>query len=219
MPIIPVTLFIIAVSVYSLAARKRKTLYATIIIMLMNCGYTGFWFYTYKMPLSSLEVTMMPIEIQTPPVRELFLGNQFDISFNLTIRNPTDVGTPPFMIENLAFYIDNVKLETGTYAMWGWGRGGSLGRQGRWYFDTHMIVMAHQFLIADKYFAISIYSNATETEEGPFENVWNSIVNKDVTLSLSGFFTSRPNFTPGDYSYQSMIVLASSQFWASCSYT
>lgn len=217
-PLIPIITFISAVTLYALVANHRKTLYATVIILFTLFAYTGFWAYSYKMPLSNLIVTLTPIRTGNNPTFQYFGGNQCDITFDLTIRNPTDIDTPPFMIENVHFYINNVKLKLGTYSMWGWHRQGGLREQGIWYYNTHIIIKAHQTLVVSKDmppFGISIYSNCTKVEEGNFESIWESLIDKNFTLSLSGFFTSRPDFKPGDYSWQSMHVLATTKFTVS----
>lgn len=221
-PVVPIMMFVLTVTLYALVTKHDKMLYATIAVLVIISAYTGFWFYNYKMPLSSLVVTLSPIRIGNYPSSEYFLGNQCDIYFDLTIRNPASIDTPPFMIQNINFYINDVKLEHGTYSMWGWGRVGGLGRQGAWYYDTHVIVKANQSLVISRdtsIFSISIYSNYTKVEDDNFESIWQCLIDKNFSLSISGFFTSRPNFKPGDYSWQSLRVLATAQFSASCSFS
>jgi len=220
-PAIPITLFVLAVTLYAIVKKDRKTLYATIGILVILFAYTGFWFYNYKIPLSSLMVTMSPISVRNNPPRD-FLGNQCDIHIDLAIQNPTDINTPPFMIENVNFYIDSVRLSLGTYTMWGWHAQGGLGRQGVWYHDTHIIIDAHQTLNLSEsrgYFSFSIYSNRTKVEEGSFESLWENVITNNFTLGFSGSFTSRPDHKKLDHSWQSMHVLASTQFIASCRFT
>jgi hypothetical protein len=215
-PVVPVMMFILAVMLYARVIKNDKMLYATISILVIIIAYTGFWFYNYKMPLASLAITLSPIRIGIYPSSQNFLGNQCDINFELTLQNPTSIDTPPFMIQNVNFYINNVRLERGTYTMWLWGAGGGLGRQGAWYHATHIIVKANQSLLINRdMLGISLYSNFTEVAGGNFESVWDWLFDKNFTLSISGSFTSRPNFKRGDYSWQSLRVLATAHFTAS----
>jgi hypothetical protein len=218
-PVVPVMMLVLAVILYSRVTKNDKMLYATISILVLIIAYMGFWFYNYKMPLSSLIVTLSPIRIGNHPSSQYFLGNQCDIRFELTLQNPTSVDTPPFMIENIKFHINNVNLEHGTYTMWVWGAQGGLGRQGIWYHDTHMTVKANQSLVIgrDKP-GSSIYSNFTKVAGDNFESIWECLIDKNFTLSISGFFTSRPNFERGDHSWQSLRVLATTHFTASCNF-
>jgi len=218
-PVVPVMMLVLAVMLYARVTKNDKMLYATISILVLIIAYMGFWFYNYKMPLASLVVTLSPIRIGIYPLSQNFLGNQCDINFELTLQNPTSIDTPPFMIQNANFYINNVSLEHGTYTMWVWGAQGGLGRQGIWYHDTHIIVKANQsFVINRDMHGISLYSNFTKVAGDNFESVWDWLIDKNFTLSISGFFTSRPNFERGDSSWQSLRVLATAHFTASCNF-
>jgi len=221
-PTIPLTFFVFAVTLYSIVAKQRKVFCATIVILLIVFAYVGFWFYNYKMPLSNLSVTMVPTMVRNHPTDLYFRGNQCDLSFNLTIRNPTNVDTPPFMIQGVDFYIDDVKLKLRTCSMWDWGQSGAGGINGYWYYGTHIIIKANQAISIgyDSFgFRISIYSNGTEVEGSNFESIWEKLVAKNFTISMKGFFTSRPDFQKGDFSPGSMWILAMAPFTGSCRFS
>lgn len=184
--------------------------YATIVMLLIIFGYTGFWAYNYKMPLSSLETSIQIYYYYIGPSQIGSRGNVSVIWFNLTIRNPTDIDTPSFMMENPAFYINNVKLnENSGYWSYQFSIDEHYG-----YYNPHTIIEAHQTLtISDLH--IFIFQNEMQVEEGNPKDVWEYLVSKNFTLSLSGTFTSRPNFTIGDTSPLSLWVLAESPFLAS----
>ena len=214
-PVVPVMMFVLAVTPYALVTKNGKMLYATIGILVIIIAYMGFWFYNYKMPLASLVVTLSPIRIGIYPSSQNFPGNQCDINFELTLQNPTSIDTPPFMIQNVNFHINNVRLEHGTYTMWVWSASGGLGF---WHY-THIIVKANQSLVIGRDWpGISIYSNFTRVAGGNFESVWDWLIDKNFTLTISGFLTSRPNFKRGDSSWQSLRVLATAHFAASSNF-
>lgn len=212
-PVVPVMTFILTVMLYARVIKNDKMLYATISILVIIIAYTGFWFYNYKMPLASLAITLSPIRIGIYPSSQNFLGNQCDINFELTLQNPTGIDTPPFMIQNMNFHINNSRLVHGTYTMW--ERSAHSGLE-FWYHDTNIIVKANQSLVIGRDMpGISLYSNFTQVSGGNFESVWDWLIDKNFTLSISGSFTSRPNFKRGDSSWQSLRVLATAHFTAS----
>lgn len=219
--LLPIVMFVLATSFYLLATKHRKALFATIVMLLALFAYTGFWTYNYKMPLSSLKVTLVPKSFYNGLGLSLYetFGNECCLSFCVLIQNPTDIDTPPFMIENIDFYLNNRKLEN--YDRGNWGQRGDLGGQGTWYFNTHTIIRSHQTLNISRSGGtspcwISIYSNYTQIEGDNLESIWESLIAKNFTLTFTGSFTSRPNFKIGDYSRESMVILATAKFTASC---
>jgi hypothetical protein len=210
-PTISPALFALALAVYLFIKDYRKMFYGTIIVLLLIFGYTGFWAYNYKMPLSCLEVSMEIRQFNIGPSFSVppYPGNGSFIWFSLNVLNPTNVDTPPFNLENPAIYINNVKLENGFSIHF--GRTFSIDSRGYGYCDPLMVIKAHETLtIQDRY--IAIYQQRLQVDEDTPQNVWAYMVSRSFTLGMSGSFVSRPNFQLGDTSGQSLWVLAQSAF-------
>lgn len=217
LPTIPLGLFALASVLYCFLTNHRNWLYVTIIILLILSGYTGFWAYSYKIPLSSLEVSIQIDRFRVfhidPSSSSYHSGNASSWTFNLTIQNPTNLDTPPFNFEDSRVYIDNLKLNDGYTINWevfGYG----VGRDGQGYYYPQIVIKAHESLTINGPWII-IYEDSIQVEGDNHQDVWAHLVGRNFVFGMSGNFNSRPNFKIGDDSRQSLWILAQSSFMAS----
>ncbi len=214
-PAIPLALFALAAVIYYFLTDHRIMLYVTIIVLLIISGYTGFWAYSYKMPLSSLEVSIQTDQFRVfhvdPWVSTYHSGNASSWRFSLTIQNPTNVDTPPFNFEDACVYIDNMKLNGGYTINW---ESGYAAGSARGYYHPQIVIKAHESLKINGPWII-IYEDSIQVEGGDPQDAWAHLVSSNFTFGLSGRFNSRPNFKIGDDSRQSLWILAQSSFMAS----
>jgi hypothetical protein len=188
LPTIPLALFISALVLYAAFENRRLMLYAMLILLLPTLGYSGLWAYSYKMPLSSLEISMRIHHVYVGPA----YGNTMNMSLiesSMTVLNPSNVDTPPFALEKLAVYINDMKLADG-YAF---DFGHMVTLNGEPIFLPFTVIKAHESLNITRA-EVSIYQDRLQVEKGSPEDTWNVLSSRDFMLKITGAFTSRPDY-------------------------
>jgi hypothetical protein len=143
---------------------------ASLIIVGMLIGYTGFWAYTAKMPISNLQVrSVQPVDVLR------WNDPDYVRRFKLTFYNPTDIETPQFDLESLDFTINGTRLVPGTYEIVPLGEPYSVG--------------AHQTLANRSWIDLHIYRD-TKVEGGSIDTVL-IVLNSTFSLTLSGLIVQK----------------------------
>lgn len=210
-PTISIALFISASILYAVSEKQRRLLYAMVILLLLTLGYSGFWAYSYKMPLSSLEISMHIYNVYAGP----YFGpegyddatNMSRIWSNVTVLNPSNVDTPPFAFENLAVYINDMRL-----------------------MDGYMVDFHHRTLLIREHIQrpftvikaheslnitaaeVFIRQDQLQVEKGGPEDIFDVLSTRNFTLTITGTFTSRPDYQIEMQSVFSLWILATSPF-------
>lgn len=206
LPTIPVALFTTALALYAVFENHRRMLYAMLILLLLILGYSGFWAYSYKMPLSSLEISMQIHRLSIGP-NPLTAENMSVIECNVTILNPTNVDTPPFAFENLGVCINDMRLTSGYGISWGL----AVSLDGNYIHKPFTIIKAHEILNMTE-LQTFIYQDHMKVEKGNPEDAWKALSTRNFTFTITGTYTSRPDFQPGLRSSFTLWILASSPF-------
>ncbi len=204
-PTIPVALFTTALALYAVFEDHRRMLYAVLIILFLILGYSGFWAYSYKMPLSSLVISVQ--------IHRFYVGshpsipeNMSVVECNVTISNPTNVDTPPFAFENLGVYINDMRL-SGCVIRWG----STVLLDGEYIHAPFTVIKAHEILnMAGP--TVFIYQDHVQVENGSLEDAWKALSASYFTLTITGSFISRPAYEVGARSPFSLWILATGPF-------
>lgn len=195
-PISTAMLLVLGFGIHAYGGGHRRQLAASVMILVTLAGYSGFWAYTMKMPISSLQV----VSIQPVDVLKWF-GPDYVRRFTLTFYNPIGTETYPFGLESLVFVINGTRLVPGTYDFYALGEPYYVG--------------AHQTSTNGSFIDLHIWPNYTKAEGGSIDTVLLAL-NSTFSLTLSGLLVER-----GSWNNQSPFagwVVAASPFKVSCNY-
>jgi hypothetical protein len=184
-PFATIAMLDLAVALHAWHRKRRITLYGTILILLAILGFTGWWFYVFKMPMDSLDVSLT-IKSYWIGIGEVYEENRSSISFQPNIKNPASHDTPLFIIEPTSVSINDKELVSG-YNLDCWNGTHQVGSF-KWYYKP-LILKANQNISLLLYCKISF--DHVEVVGATSEEIWNAM-QESFTFSMYGILTARP---------------------------
>jgi len=186
-PISTVVLFMIAVAFYSFGKGIMWLCYVGMIALITVFSFTGYWAYTIKLPVDSLQVNII-IDYFWYGYDDFFKDNVASIFLNLTFKNPTHQDTQTLRIENYDFYINGKKLKLSTYNSFPTG-----GYAGIRYITWALSIKANQTLTYSG-IHILLEKNYTKIAGNDKESVWTALIQGNFNVTLTGVLVARTDF-------------------------
>jgi hypothetical protein len=175
-PIATVTMFILALTVYSVVKNRKLLLYGNAALLIVIVVFTGFWVYEAKLPMDSIEMTLTVASFGTreDPYWPSGPANVSSIYFDVTLYNPTSRDIPAFDSENTTIRIDG-KFTTPDVKVI--------------YISSREPLKAYSKISNDERYVMFVqnYTNA---------DVWASLLKKDFTFTISGILVVRYYYVP-----------------------
>ncbi len=198
-PISTVMLLALGLGIRSYGRGQQRQLKASVVVLVMLVVFGGFWAYTVKMPISSLQ-----LGIQVRGVYQIISleANSTNAVLNLSIHNPTDIDTPAFEMESFDIVVNGTRMVPGTYDCFP-----SNDYNGMRYIFHGETVRAHQ---TNSYsdLILSVYWNWTEIEGGVLSTVLSALNQSRFSLTFSGLIVVRTSYITSPDSVPGLIVVA-----------
>lgn len=190
-PVSSIAMFTIALSFQAYIKGQHRKLQRTLIpILLIIIGFSAWWFYTFKLPMHNLEITM---------TKEYFwIGstdmygheeNTSSITFNLTIKNPTSQWTPLFTgtinSRGTPLMINGRKLTEGAFIS-----GGGYSSSGIFWFLMPTVLKPQENVTFQMH--CRFFYDRLEAEGASKDEIWLSLKEENFTLSVTGILTAQP---------------------------
>lgn len=199
-PFAAVAMIDIATGVHALHRKRKIAFLGTILVLLIIFGFTGWWFYSFKIPMDSISASMT-MGYYWIGVETLISdgGNMSVLYFNLTLKNLAAVATPLFTVDLTSIMVNNTKLVSGydigmPYAF-------------KWLYKTTLqpgetITFPNRLLI---------FHDHVETIGATKEELWNTM-HGTFNFTINGIFTARPFTANVPYPYVDQSVWAAKAF-------
>jgi len=211
-PVATITMFIFALTVYSVVHRRKLLLYGSLSLLLVIVGFTGFMTYSEKIPMDNIRVEMSIYNYYFG-YGSVLEGNISKIFFSLILHNTLMRDTPAFRVEYYDFYIEGKKLQLDTYSVFPGGRIlWWTGFETRWIGPHSITLGPNQTTTLEV--DVTLILGYTKVEGGTVEDIWASLSNKNFSFSVDGILVSRAYYGPeyDNYNVAWNIVWASTPF-------
>jgi hypothetical protein len=153
--------------------------------------FIGWWFYVFALPMRTLNFHMS--------ISSFAIGTDLDgrnassISYHLIIANPSEWGTPLFIVEPTGLKINDKTLTSGYrfFCHNGNARSGDF----HMFYERTALEPRENLTLG---ITCTITYDRLEVEDATRESIWASMTQASFTFSMSGILTARPLFS-GDF--------------------
>lgn len=199
-PFATIGLFSLGAGVHAWHKKRKVAFWGMVLVLLVVLGFTGWWFYSFKIPMDSIGVSMTITTYWIGSERSSAgLENTSVLWFNLTIKNFGAIATPLFTVDVVALAVNNTKLVSG-YSV-------DMPYVIKWLYKTTLqpgenVTFRRRLLI---------YYDNVETVGETKEELWNTM-HETFNFTINGVFTARPFTANVPYPYVDLSVWAAKAF-------